>query len=128
MLPKEKKVEFTEHLEDIFPVDLFAQSASADLEEIDRQLRCLSIRLDRYSANPAKDAQKQAKIRPYLDRLKEFQKKQEELGEEGLDMMDRYRRMIDDFRVSLFAPELKTRQKVSTKKLDQLWHETFSKW
>jgi ATP-dependent helicase HrpA len=128
LFSSEKKEEFDEHLENIFPADLLSLHTSVDLRDIDRQLQCLSIRLERYYANPAKDNQKHAQIRPYLDNLRKFSEKQEELSEEGLEMMNRYRQMIDEFRISLFAPELKTRQKVSPKKLDQLWRETLSKW
>lgn len=124
----DKRKEFLEHLEDIFPENLLSLHSSVNLQDIDRQLHCLTIRLDRYYASPAKDNQKYAQLRPYLAKLREIVGNKEELSEDGVEMMYRYRQMVDEFRISLFAPELKTRQKVSAKKLDQLWQDSLSKW
>ncbi|MFW2368110.1 MAG: ATP-dependent RNA helicase HrpA [Desulforhopalus sp.] len=127
-LSRDKQKDFFDHLQDIFPDNFLHLETPFDLKDVERQLQCLSIRLDRYYANPTKDAQKQFKIKPYLDNLNHITKKKEDFTEEGLEMLYRYKQIINEFRISLFAPELKTREKVSTKKLDQFWQEALSKW
>ena len=104
-----------------------SQNSQGDLKDFDRQLQCLTIRLDRFCANPDKDCKKSLQIAPYIKKLKEIRDRSEELHKEGMEMLKSYRQLVDEFRISLFAPELKTRKKVSAKKLDQFWQETLAK-
>ena len=125
--PADKKADFDSHLNDIFPVDLFSETTIIDLQDIDRQLQGLIIRLERFYANPSKDDQKSAQLLPYLQKLQSLMKKKEILSGEALEQVLYFRYLINEFRISLFSPEIKTREPVSPKKLDEQWNVILTK-
>lgn len=135
-----KGAELREHLEDIFPMELFKNPANStyptkstfqcrkiDLINLERQLQCLHIRLDRFQGNPPKDSQKAKQLQPYLQKLYEIKRKEGKLSESALEQLDLFEALVNEYRISLFSPELKTRQPVSPKKLDQQWSATLTK-
>ncbi len=115
----EKEADFHSHLDDIFPLNLLLEPAPVDFQNIERQLQCLKIRLERFHANPGKDDQKSAQLRPYLRNLHQLIEKKMDLSEEALDQIVQFQNLVNEYRISLFSPELKTREPVSPKKLDQ---------
>ncbi len=125
--PAEKQDDFDEHLNDIFPVDLFRETAVIDFQDIDRQLQSLIVRLERFHANPGKDDQKSAQLLPYLQKLQPLMRKKETLSGEALEQVLYFRYLINEYRISLFSPEIKTREPVSPKKLDQQWNVVLTK-
>jgi ATP-dependent helicase HrpA len=127
LVPTEKKADFETHLNDIFPFDLFGNIAPVNFHNIDRQLQSLLIRLDRFHANPGKDGQKSAQLKPYLDNLHQLMEKREQLSEEALEQVLRFRDLVNEYRISLFSPEIKTREPISPKKLDKQWRVTLTK-
>ncbi len=123
----EKEADFHAHLDDIFPIALLLQPEPLDLQNIDRQLQCLIIRLERFNANPGKDDQKSAQLRPYLQNLHKLLEKKVGLSEEALEQLFDFQQLVNEYRISLFSPEIKTREPVSPKKLDQQWRLTQAK-
>jgi ATP-dependent helicase HrpA len=95
----------------------------SDLSRFPRYLKALRIRLERKMLNPAKDAEKAAQLAVHQERLKHF-RKQESLSPEQLQMVREFALMIEEFKVSLFAQELKTSFPISAKRLDKMWAET----
>lgn len=127
-LPTDSKTDFQEHLKDIFPADFLAIDTNpADFSQIDRQLQCFMVRLERFQANPGKDSQKSAQLLPYQNRLQELMAKKDRLSEEALEQLFRFADLVDEYRISLFSPEIKTREPVSAQKLDQQWRLTLAK-
>lgn len=116
-----KRAEVLEHLTDIFPRDLPLELAPVDFAELDRGLSCLLIRIDRFLSHPAKDDGKAAPLAKHLERLRGVAKSGDELPAEARKELARYRAMVNDYRIALFAPELKTRQPISEKKLEAQW-------
>ena len=53
--------------------------------------------------------------------------KKEELSEEALEQVFRFRDLVNEYRISLFSPEIKTSEPISPKKLDQQWRLTLAK-
>jgi len=130
LFPADKEADFTTHLEDIFPIDLFNDRTPINIQKIDRQLQGLLVRLERFQANPGKDNQKAAQLQPYLNKLHNIDQileKKGELPEEALDEMLRFRDLVNEYRISIFSPEIKTTEPISPKKLDQQWRETLAK-
>ncbi len=123
----DKEDDFHAHLSDIFPVDIFANTTTVDLQNIDRQLQCLMIRLERFNANPGKDTQKADQLEPYLNKLHQLLAKKEELSEEAFELVARFEDLVNEYRIALFSPEIKTREAISPKKLDQQWRITLAK-
>ena len=80
-----------------------------------RYLKALNRRLDRAQGNVQRDAQLMAKLTPFLTALKQLSsgvRKGEARSE-----FERLQWMIEEFRVSLFAQDLKTAVTVSEKRL-----------
>jgi ATP-dependent helicase HrpA len=117
----EKEAEFNIHLSDIFPRDLLQQHESTSLPDLDRQLQCLLIRIERFYANPAKDSNKAAPLTNHLRNLAQLTKKKDELSKEAIMLAGTYKMMVNEYRIALFSPEIKTRQSISEKKLEEQW-------
>lgn len=84
-------------------------------------LKAMTLRLEKYSGNPARDAAREADIQE-LEQM--WQEKTDGLMKQGLPVSDdlaAFRWMIEELRVSLFAQELKTPYPVSVKRLLKEW-------
>ena len=83
-------------------------------------LKAMTLRLEKYSSNPARDAAREADIQE-LEQM--WQEKTDSLVKQGHPVSDdlaAFRWLIEELRVSLFAQELKTPYPVSVKRL---WKE-----
>ena len=84
-------------------------------------LKAMTLRLEKYSSNPARDAAREADIQE-LEQM--WQEKTDGLVKQGLPVSDdlaAFKWMIEELRVSLFAQELKTPYPVSVKRLMKVW-------
>ncbi len=84
-------------------------------------LKAMTLRLEKYSGNPARDAAREADIQE-LEQM--WQEKIDSLVKQGLPVSDdlaAFKWMIEELRVSLFAQELKTPYPVSVKRLLKEW-------
>ncbi|MGB3225937.1 MAG: DUF3418 domain-containing protein, partial [Desulforhopalus sp.] len=91
------------------------------------QLQSLIIRLERFHASPGKDDQKSTQLNPYLHNLHQLMERKEELSGEAFEQVLRFQYLVNEFRISVFSPEIKTREPVSPKKLEQQWRLTLAK-
>ena len=86
-------------------------------------LKAMTLRLEKYSGNPARDAARETDIQE-LEQM--WQEKTDGLVKQGQPVSDdlaAFRWMIEELRVSLFAQELKTPYPVSVKRLLKVWNE-----
>lgn len=86
-------------------------------------LKAMTLRLEKYSGNPARDAAREADIQE-LEQM--WQEKTDSLIKQGLPISDGlagFKWMIEELRVSLFAQELKTPYPVSVKRLVKVWEK-----
>ena len=84
-------------------------------------LKAMTLRLEKYSSNPARDAAREADIQE-LEQM--WQEKTDSLIKQGQPVSDdlaAFKWMIEELRVSLFAQELKTPYPVSVKRLLKEW-------
>lgn len=84
-------------------------------------LKAMTLRLEKYSSNPARDAAREADIQE-LEQM--WQEKTDSLMKQGQPVSDdlaAFRWQIEELRVSLFAQELKTPYPVSVKRLMKEW-------
>ena len=84
-------------------------------------LKAMTLRLEKYSGNPARDAAREADIQE-LEQM--WQEKTDGLVKQGQPVSDdlaAFKWMIEELRVSLFAQELKTPYPVSVKRLMKEW-------
>jgi ATP-dependent helicase HrpA len=110
-------------LQRLVPKRFIAQTPWPQLQHLPRYLKAIVLRLDKLRADPARDAQRLAELRPleqrYLRRLTELK------GQPDA-RLDEYRWLLEELRVSLFAQELRTPQPVSAKRLDKAWAQLVS--
>ena len=90
------------------------------LRHYGRYLRGASMRLDRAKLSPSGDASKQERFAPYWKRYEEARRGKSKLNTRALS---EYRWMLEEYRVSLFAQELRTPEPISPKRLDAKWDE-----
>ena len=86
-------------------------------------LKAMTLRLEKYSSNPARDAAREADIQE-LEQM--WQEKTDGLVKQGQPVSDdlaAFKWMIEELRVSLFAQELKTPYPVSVKRLLKEWED-----
>jgi ATP-dependent helicase HrpA len=123
----DKKVELYSHLNDVFPKDVLRRRHPVSFFDLSRQLQCLLIRIERFQANPAKDSLKAAPLAKHLRNLAHLAAKSEDLSKEALENATTYKMMVNEYRIALFSPEIKTRLPISEKKLEEQWRLTLTK-
>jgi ATP-dependent helicase HrpA len=89
------------------------------LTHLPRYLKAFEIRAERGAHDPEKDKSKQAQVQEFAEALREMKESiNPATSEEKRAAVESFRWMLEEFRVSLFAQELKTRIPVSRKKLE----------
>jgi ATP-dependent helicase HrpA len=92
----------------------------AALNHLPRYLRALVMRLDKVRADPARDLQRLAELRPIEQR---FARRVADSRGAADARLDEFRWLLEELRVSLFAQELRTPQPVSVKRLEKVWSQ-----
>ena len=92
----------------------------AALNNLPRYLRALVMRLDKVRADPARDLQRLAELRPIEQR---FARRVADARGAADARLDEFRWLLEELRVSLFAQELRTPQPVSVKRLEKVWSQ-----
>jgi ATP-dependent helicase HrpA len=107
-----------EQLPRLMPKRFIEQSAYAQLAHFPRYLKAIGLRIDKYRADPARDAAKSAELKPLEQRY--WRLVAERKGQVD-ERMAEFRWLLEELRVSFFAQELRTPQPVSTKRLEKAW-------
>ena len=105
----------------IFP-GFAATIPDAQLRAFPRYLEGCRIRLQRAKNNPAGDSRKAQEFAPFWKRYVDFVT-QEHPPRHNAEALNSYRWQLEEFRISLFAQELKTAVPVSAKRLTALWEQ-----
>ena len=97
----------------------FLQATPWDrLQHLARYLKAITLRLDKYRADPARDATRMTELRPQDQRYWRLVAERKGAVDER---MQEFRWLLEELRVSFFAQELRTPQPVSVKRLDKAW-------
>ncbi len=92
------------------------------LQHYPRYLKALLMRLDKLRLAPARDQQRMQELKPVQDEW--LQRYQPVLDKAQVDpRLEEIRWLLEEFRVSLFAQELKTACPVSAKRIRRRWQE-----
>jgi len=106
----------------LFPENFITVIDQQWLQEYPRYLMAINKRFDKSKTNATRDRQ----LRIDFSRLwDEYIKRQITLEKKHIEseQLDHYRWMLEEYRISLFAQELKTKFPVSEKRLKKFWHE-----
>ena len=109
-----------EQLQKLMPKNFIAIAPWAQLGHYARYLKAITVRLDKYRADPARDAAKLKELQPLEQRY--WRLVAERKGAVDARMQE-YRWMLEELRVSFFAQELRTPYPVSAKRLDKVWQQ-----
>lgn len=113
---------YTTALELIVPSDFLRTLRAEQLRHKPRFLQALALRIDRAEHSPLKDDKKAERLRTPESRLAEMARFANP-GPACLACQQEYLELLEEFRVSLFAPELGTAQPVSEQRLAHKWQE-----
>jgi ATP-dependent helicase HrpA len=110
--------DISEQLELLVYSGFIRNTSAQQLKAIPRYLKAINYRFEK----PDNDGQKIQEINRYSTRYwKEVEKKSKK--DRLIPEQDPFRWMLEEFRVSLFAQQLKTAYPVSAKRLDKAWDE-----
>jgi ATP-dependent helicase HrpA len=107
-----------QQLQRLVPKRFMALTPWAQLQHFPRYLKAIVLRLDKWRADPARDAAKLLELKPQDQRY--WRLVAERKGAVD-DRMLEFRWLLEELRVSFFAQELRTPQPVSVKRLDKAW-------
>lgn len=108
-------------LESIAPADMLNHLAFNELPHITRFLKAMRIRAERAKESIQRDIEKSKRTAPYESRLTALSKLAKSPAQHA--EIKHYRMLLEEFKVSVYAQELGTAQKVSEKRLDTLADE-----
>ncbi|MCF6289453.1 MAG: ATP-dependent RNA helicase HrpA [Desulfobacterales bacterium] len=116
-------LDFHAHLARILPSDFLRTRSEARIINAIRYCKGLQIRVERARLDPRKDAAKASRLTLFVARLREIESGRRDSSPECAARLAEFEEMIEEFRISLFAPELKTAYPVSAKRLEKKWQE-----
>ncbi len=103
----------------LMPDDFVKIYEEERLTDIPRHLRAVIIRAERGMAHLEKDMAKACKLKPFEDKVEAMLKENASSSEEKKRAVEEYAWMVREYAISVFAPELKARGSVSSKKLQE---------
>ena len=111
--------DFRKQLQAILPNDFLLHFTAEHMKAAIRYCKALVIRLDRAYASPAKDKAKNSQLTVHLDKLKTLAP--QDPSPQCRELVEEYRLMLEEYKISLFAPEIKTQFPISAKRLEKKW-------
>ncbi|MCK8600556.1 ATP-dependent RNA helicase HrpA [Syntrophobacteraceae bacterium DRH4] len=114
----------TNELNMLVPSTFPRQYRRFEIQQLPRYLKALQIRAERAYAAPEKDRAKEEQLVPYLENFAELRKAvAQKPTQDDLEFLADFRWLLEEFRISLFAPEVKTRMRISGKRLEEKYRE-----
>ncbi|MEO5660359.1 MAG: DUF3418 domain-containing protein, partial [Polaromonas sp.] len=114
----EAALDAAQQLQRLVPKKFLTATPYGQLQHFARYLKAIALRLEKWRADPARDAARLTELRPQEQRY--WRLVAERKGAVDARMQE-YRWLLEELRVSFFAQELRTPQPVSIKRLEKLW-------
>lgn len=109
-------------LEALAPPDFFTRYRREEIARLAPYLNALRLRAERVYAAPERDRMKALEVESHVNRHRGLLENLAAGGnEETARFAARYRWLIEDLKVKVFAPEIRTTGRVSSKRLDEAW-------
>ncbi|MDB5891397.1 MAG: hrpA [Polaromonas sp.] len=112
-----------QQLQRLVPKTFLTATPYAQLQHFPRYLKAITLRLEKWRSDPARDTARMAEVKPQEQRY--WRLFAERKGRADARMQE-FRWLLEELRVSLFAQELRTPQPVSLKRLDKVWAQLSS--
>jgi ATP-dependent helicase HrpA len=110
----------TAQLQRLMPKRFLSTTPYVRLQHFARYLKAITARLDKYRADPARDALRMKEIRPEEQRFLRLLADRKGVLDERLEDL---RWLFEELRVSFFAQELRTPQPVSIKRIQKSFEQ-----
>jgi ATP-dependent helicase HrpA len=114
----EATADAAQQLARLMPKRFLAVTPWGPLQHFARYQKAMTARLEKYRADPARDAARLAELRPLEQRYWRLVAERKGVNDER---MNEFRWLLEELRVSFFAQELRTPQPVSVKRLEKAW-------
>ena len=109
-----------QQLQRLVPKRFLTVTPYSQLQHFPRYLKAITARLEKWRADPARDAARLAELKPQEQRY--WRLVSERKGATDARMQE-FRWLLEELRVSFFAQELRTPQPVSIKRLEKAWSQ-----
>lgn len=116
----EAAADAAQQLQRLVPKRFLTTTPYGQLQHFARYLKAITARLEKWRADPARDAARLAELRPQEQRY--WRLVAERKGAVDARMQE-LRWLLEELRVSFFAQELRTPQPVSIKRLEKVWQQ-----
>ena len=115
------QADISQQLEQLFPEHFIVEINSEHLQHYPRYLQAILSRLDKAPRDNNRDRENRLQIAPFI---KDYQNRRamNRKNNSHSEQLEKFRWMLEEFRVSLFAQELKTQYPVSAKRLKKYWN------
>ena len=110
---------WADELDALLPRNFLETIPFVQLAHLPRYLKALATRMERAKLNPVKDKERGQQLAPYVTALRQLEANPPNTAADRRQLAE-LRRMVEEFKVSLFAQELGTAVPVSPQRLDQL--------
>jgi len=117
---KEVAEDVAAQLARLVPKRFLVSTPWAQFAHLPRYLKGVVMRLDKWRADPLRDQQRLAELRPLEQRYLRGLAERKGVADVRLD---EFRWLLEELRISLFAQELRTPQPVSVKRLEKAWSQ-----
>jgi ATP-dependent helicase HrpA len=109
-----KDDDIREHLASLIYPGFARDTPLKQFAHLPRYVKAVRLRVERKQRDPAKDAQKAAHVTPFWQQYR---------AAPPSPAQEEFRWLLEEFRVSIFAQELKTAVPVSAARLEKAWQE-----
>lgn len=116
----EASLDAAQQLQRLVPKRFLTATPYGQLQHFQRYLKAITARLEKWRADPQRDAAKMLEIKPQEQRY--WRLVAERKGATDTRMQE-FRWLLEELRVSFFAQELRTPQPVSIKRLEKVWQQ-----
>lgn len=116
------EISLIHEIENIFPEDFFQIYKYSRIIQMPRYLKAIEIRAQRAYADLNKDIKKANQLIIHKENLLAANENKTN-SKQKIKLIEEYRWMIEEFKVSLFAQEIKTAYPVSNKRLMEKWKQ-----
>ena len=118
--PVDAAQDAAQQLQRLLPKKFLTATPYTQLQHFQRYLKAITARLEKWRADPARDAARMAELKPQEQRY--WRLVAERKGASDARMQE-FRWLLEELRVSFFAQELRTPQPVSIKRLEKAWQQ-----
>ena len=118
--------EIRDHLARLVYPGFVSDMSWTRLGHLERYLKAARLRIERLRNQPAKDRAREAELAPHWNAYTERADAEKARGTTSSEL-ERYRWLLEEWRVSLFAQELRTAEPVSAKKIEEQWAKVLAR-